>query len=136
MGPAEVLKLLEEIQHCGQGLCPVCFVTKWNGHAPDCRLAASIAYMQTQVANEVLDHPITGRAVAPDAWLQSVGMFGPRDENEHDPTLMEDRARAALQKIADAEPAQFLPVSSGRTCDRCMELIAMAQEGLESDADA
>jgi len=48
MGPADVLATLKEIEHCAQGLCPVCYVTKWNGHASDCQLAASIVYMQTE----------------------------------------------------------------------------------------
>ena len=49
--------------------------------------------------------------------------------------LREDhKARQALQAIADAEPATVHGAyDTEDACDRCMELIAMAQEGLEGE---
>lgn len=48
-----------------------------------------------------------------------------------------DKARAALQAIADAEPATILAHGYYEApCDRCKELIAMAREGLEGETGA
>lgn len=96
MEPTDVLALLKSIEwrmpnaHGNHEWCPSCNGHVSKGHAPDCRLAASIVYMQAA-------------------------------EREH----------AALQAIADAEPAANTRAYDER-CDGCLALIAMAREGLEA----
>jgi len=49
----------------------------------------------------------------------------------------EDRARAALQAIAEAEPAWVTGAyNTEDACDTCVELIATARKGLGEDVDA